>query len=70
MSQIADKFFDWVDKVVERSSQIVCYVVFLIMVITAVDVTARYVFNRPLLWGWLLNRLLFGVFIQAGIRCR
>jgi TRAP-type C4-dicarboxylate transport system permease small subunit len=68
MSQIVDKFFDRVDKVVERSSQIVCYVVFLIMVITAVDVTARYVFNRPLLWGWLLNRLLFGVFILfAGV---
>ena len=68
MSQIADKFFDWVDKVVERSSQIVCYVVFLIMVITAVDVTARYVFNRPLLWGWLLNRQLFGIFILfAGV---
>jgi len=68
MVQIVDKFFGWVDKVVERSSQIVCYLVFVIMAITAIDVTARYVFNRPLLWGWLLNRLLFGVFILfAGV---
>ena len=68
MSQIVDKFFGWVDKVVERSSQIVCYLVFVIMAITAIDVTARYVFNNPLLWGWLLNRLLFGVFILfAGV---
>jgi len=63
MSQIVDKFFDWVDKVVDRSSKIVCYLVVVIMAITAIDVTARYAFNNPLLWGWLLNRLLFGVFI-------
>lgn len=43
--------------------KIVCYLVFIIMIITALDVTARYVFNHPLLWGWLTNRLLFGVFI-------
>ncbi len=68
MSQIIDKFFGWVDKVADRSARIVCYVVFVIMVITAFDVTARYVFNQPLLWGWLLNRLLFGVFILfAGV---
>ena len=68
MSQIVDKVFDWVDKVVDRSSKIFCYLVFVIMVITAADVTARYVFNHPLVWGWLTNRLLFGVFILfAGV---
>jgi TRAP-type mannitol/chloroaromatic compound transport system permease small subunit len=68
MSQSVDKFFDWVDKVVEKSSRIVCYLVGVIMFITAIDVTARYVFNQPLLWGWLSNRLLFGVFILfAGV---
>ena len=68
MSQIVDKFFGWVDIIVERSSKIVCYLVFVIMVITAVDVTARYFFNHPLVWGWLTNRLLFGVFILfAGV---
>jgi hypothetical protein len=34
MSQIVDKFFGWVDIVVERSSKIACYLVFVIMVIT------------------------------------
>ena len=68
MSQIVDKAFGWVDKVVDRSSRVACYLVFVIMVITAVDVTARYVFNHPLVWGWLTNRLLFGVFILfAGV---
>ncbi|MBC8246845.1 MAG: TRAP transporter small permease [Deltaproteobacteria bacterium] len=68
MNHIVDKFFGWVDTVVDRSARIVCYVVLVIMFITATDVTARYVFNHPLVWGWLLNRLLFGVFILfAGV---
>ena len=68
MSHSIDKFFSRVDKVSERMGKIVCYLVFIIMIITTIDVTARYVFNRPLLWGWLTNRLLFGVFILfAGV---
>ena len=68
MSHSIDRFFNWVDKVSERMGKIICYLVFIIMIITALDVTARYVFNHPLLWGWLTNRLLFGVFILfAGV---
>ena len=61
-------FFDWVDVVAEKAGKITCYLVFIIMLITTFDVVARYVFNRPLVWGWLLNRQLFGVFILfAGV---
>lgn len=68
MTQGIDKLYNLIDQVVDRSSQIVCYLVFVIMAITTIDVTARYVFNHPLLWGWLLNRLLFGFFILfAGV---
>ena len=68
MNQGVNRVFDWIDKVVDKSSKIVCYLVCVIMLITAIDVTARYVFNQPLLWGWLTNRLLFGVFILfAGV---
>jgi len=68
MSKAADVFFDRVDAIVEKAGKLTCYLVFIIMVITTIDVTARYVFNRPLLWGWLTNRLLFGVFILfAGV---
>jgi len=46
----------------------VSVVVFLFMAITMIAVIARYVFNHPLVWTWLTNRLLFGVFILfAGI---
>jgi TRAP-type mannitol/chloroaromatic compound transport system permease small subunit len=63
MSKAVNIFFDWVDTIVEKAGNLACYLVFIIMAITTIDVTARYVFNRPLLWGWLTNRLLFGVFI-------
>jgi len=46
----------------------VSLVVFFFMAITTVAVIARYVFNHPLVWTWLTNRMLFGVFILfAGI---
>ena len=68
MSKPKKSFFDWIDVIVEKAAKITCYLVFVIMVITTADVVARYVFNRPLVWGWLLNRQLFGVFIHfAGV---
>jgi len=68
MSEPKKSFFDWIDAIAERAAKITCYLVFVIMLITALDVIARYVFNHPLLWGWLLNRQLFGVFILfAGV---
>ena len=68
MSKPEKSFFDWIDFISEKAAKITCYLVFIIMLITTADVVARYVFNRPLVWGWLLNRQLFGVFILfAGV---
>ena len=68
MSNLVNTFFDWIDAIVEKSARITSYLVFIMMLVTTLDVVARYVFNRPLLWGWLLNRQLFGVFILfAGV---
>jgi TRAP-type mannitol/chloroaromatic compound transport system permease small subunit len=58
-----NRFFQFIDNIVEKAGRLFSYLVFVIMVITTIDVTARYFFNHPLLWGWLTNRLLFGVFI-------
>jgi len=68
MSDVVARIFNWIDAIAEKSGKIFCYLVFIIMLITALDVVARYVFNHPLLWGWVLNRQLFGVFILfAGV---
>lgn len=68
MSKTLKSIFDVVEAISEKTGRLAGYVVVVMMFITAVDVVARYVFNRPLLWGWLLNRQLFGVFILfAGV---
>jgi TRAP-type mannitol/chloroaromatic compound transport system permease small subunit len=68
MPKAIKKFLDGIDVVADKSGKIFCYLVFIIMLITTLDVVARYVFNDPLLWGWVLNRQLFGVFILfAGV---
>ena len=56
-------FFYFVDSVTDKAGQGASYLVLLIMTITTIDVVARYAFNHPLLWGWMTNRQLFGVFI-------
>ncbi len=61
-------FFQFIDNIAEKAGRLFSYLVFVIMVIVTIDVVARYIFNHPLLWGWLVNRILFGVFILfAGV---
>ena len=62
------RIFNLIDTTSDVAGRVLCYLVFLIMVIIFMDVVARYVFNNPLLWGWLISKQLFGVFILfAGI---
>lgn len=57
-----------VDAISEKTGKAISLLIFLMMVITTVEVVGRYVFNHPTLWVWPINRQLFGVFILfAGI---
>ncbi|MBW2030849.1 MAG: TRAP transporter small permease subunit [Deltaproteobacteria bacterium] len=61
-------FLRAVDRTSEKSGKVVCLLIFVMMVITAIEVVSRYAFNHPTLWVWPINRQLFGVFILfAGI---
>ena len=61
-------FFNLVDTVSDKTGKAASFIIFLIMVITTVEVVARYAFNSPTIWAWPVNRQLFGVFILfAGI---
>lgn len=60
--------FNLVDTVSDKTGKAASFIIFLIMVITTVEVVARYAFNSPTIWAWPVNRQLFGVFILfAGI---
>ena len=59
---------EFIEKVSEKVGRLCCYVVLLMMIVTTTEAVARYVFNNPLPWTWILNRQLFGIFILfAGV---
>lgn len=68
---MADKIktiFNAIDAACEKMGKVVSLLIFIIMIITTVEVVARYAFNHPTLWVWPINKQLFGLFILfAGI---
>ncbi|NQT55047.1 MAG: TRAP transporter small permease subunit [Desulfobacteraceae bacterium] len=68
MAKRLNSIFNVIEAISEKTSKAVSLLIFLMMVITTVEVVGRYVFNYPTSWAWPLNRQLFGVFILfAGI---
>jgi len=68
MAKRLNSIFNVIDAISEKTSKIVSLLIFVVMVITTVEVVGRYVFNHPTSWAWPINRQLFGVFILfAGI---
>jgi TRAP-type mannitol/chloroaromatic compound transport system permease small subunit len=60
--------FKVIDAISEKTGKVISLLIFLMMVITTIEVVGRYVFNHPTVWVWPINRQLFGVFILfAGI---
>lgn len=60
--------FKVIDAISEKTGKAISLLIFLMMVITTIEVIGRYVFNHPTVWVWPINRQLFGVFILfAGI---
>ena len=60
--------FNLVDAFTQKTSKYACLLVFVMMVTTAWEVIARYVFNNPTSWVWPVNRQIFGIFILfAGV---
>lgn len=68
MAKKFNSIFNVIDAISEKTSKIVSLLIFLMMIITTVEVVGRYVFNHPTVWAWPINRQIFGVFILfAGI---
>jgi len=68
MTRKVNYIFNAIDAISEKTGKAISLLIFLMMVITTVEVVGRYAFNHPTLWVWPINRQLFGVFILfAGI---
>lgn len=55
-----------IDALSEWSGKMVSYVILAVMAIIVWDVTARYVFRSPLLWGSETSNILFGIYFLTG----
>jgi len=68
MAKGVRSIFNAFDSISEKAGKAISLLIFLMMVITTVEVVGRYAFNHPTVWVWPINRQLFGVFILfAGI---
>jgi TRAP-type mannitol/chloroaromatic compound transport system permease small subunit len=56
-------FFKTVDTLCRNLGATAGLLIMVMMLTSSYEVLARYAFNSPTIWVWLLNRQLFGVFI-------
>ena len=56
----------WIDTLNKRVGESISYLFLPLLVITGLEVTLRYVFNRPTIWAWDVNIHLFAVIVTVG----
>lgn len=61
-----NSIFNAINRLITRVGDVAAYLIVIIMACVAYEVIARYGFNSPTSWVWLVNKQLFGVFIMAG----
>jgi TRAP-type mannitol/chloroaromatic compound transport system permease small subunit len=66
MRKITTVFLKLTDAVTEKTGRAVSLMALPIMLIIAIEVVARYVFNSPTRWAWPLSTHLFGVLSLFG----
>lgn len=56
---------DGITRVIKVVGDVCSLLLLVIMAVVAYEVTARYVFNSPTSWAWLVNKQLFGVYVMV-----
>lgn len=52
-----------VNRIIKAVGDAASLLILLIMAVVAYEVVARYGFNAPTSWAWMINKQLFGVFV-------
>lgn len=60
------KFLRVIDTLNDNMGKIFSFLLLPLMVITTIEVIARYIFNRPTLWAWVINIQLYGAILVTG----
>ncbi|MFW5640618.1 MAG: TRAP transporter small permease subunit [Thermodesulfobacteriota bacterium] len=50
---------------IKKAGKWISLLLLVIMATTSYEVISRYVFNRPTIWVWLINKQLFGVIVMT-----
>ena len=53
-----------IDKLAKGIGNIVSYLILAIVAVVTYEVVARYWFNSPTSWAWLINKQIFGVYVM------
>lgn len=60
------KFFHFVDKLSETSSNLFAWIIVILTLSIVYEVGARYLFNSPTVWAWDLSYMLYGAHFMMG----
>lgn len=60
-----NSILDGINRIIKAVGDAGSLLILLIMAIVTYEVIARYGFNSPTSWAWLINKQLFGVFVMA-----
>jgi TRAP-type mannitol/chloroaromatic compound transport system permease small subunit len=56
----------FIDDVVHRVGLAFSFLLLPLMIITTIEVIARYIFNRPTIWAWDINMQIFSALVAIG----
>ena len=60
-----NSILEQIDRIIKKIGDAASYLILFIMAIVTYEVVARYGFNSPTSWAWVINKQLFGVFVLA-----
>jgi len=55
-----------IDSTNNELGKFVSFFLLLIVIVMVIHVTSRYIFDRPTIWAWDINRFLFGTLVLLG----
>lgn len=56
---------DFLSRVIRVIGDVCSLLILIIMGVVTYEVVARYAFNAPTSWAWLINKQLFGIFVMT-----
>ncbi len=56
----------FIDDIVNRVGLGISFLLLPLMLITTIEVIARYIFNRPTIWAWDINMQIFSLLVAIG----